>query len=110
MPQAPTVNGPTGQASRIDQAIIQQRAANQAGGDMRYDTYEYTELSRNEMGDGLFSFDTYIPEQKDISITELPEVMRAFGEQQLEITGGRTSVVAGFYCTTLAIESLKKDL
>ncbi len=84
MPQAAPVVGPTGQASRIDQAIRQQRAANQAGADMRYDTYEYTEPARTEFGDGLFTFDEYIPERTDVSITERPEVMRAFGEQSLD--------------------------
>jgi hypothetical protein len=96
MPQAPTVVGPTGQTSRIDQALIQQEAASRAGADMRYDTYEYTEPSRTEFGDGMFTFDDYIPERTEIRITERPEVMRALGEQQLEITGGRTSVVVGF--------------
>ena len=84
MPQAQTVVGPTGQASRIDQAIRQQRAANQAGADMRYDTAEYTVPESTEYGDGLFTFDTTIPERTEVSVTPRPEVMRALGDVSLD--------------------------
>jgi len=88
MPQAPTVVGPTGQASRIDHAIIQQRAANQAGGDMRYETYKYIEPERTKFGDGLFTFDTYIPKQKDISISERPKECVPSMSSNLRLQGG----------------------
>lgn len=77
---ANSVAGPTGMLSRIDEERLQR----QTGADMRYDTYEYTEPARTEPGDGLFTFDEYIPERTDVSITERPEVMRAFGEQSLD--------------------------
>jgi hypothetical protein len=67
---------------------------------MRYDTYEYTEPARTEFGDGLFTFDEYIPKRTDVSITERPEVMRAFGEQSLDDYMGHRPLNHVFMITT----------
>ena len=85
LPQvSPAVVGPTGQASRIDEQILRNQAASEAGMDLRYDQTTWTEPERIEYGDGLFTFDEVIPEQTRTDFRERPGMHEALGEKTID--------------------------
>jgi len=92
MPQAATIVGPTGQASRIDQAIRQQRAARQAGEELRYDKvkviepefeYQETIYSEPDPFDPLQMFD--IPVATGVETRVMPEREVTRNQERQEI-------------------------